>query len=191
MAKGTYAEEFANVNGIKHTTREFIYKAIASGECGENVTWEFYENGELRICGHGQMMNYTSYKQQPWSNYRHLIKKIVIGADVTSIGNFAFAYSQNVESIEFEAGSKLERIGMLAFINLPKVNEVTLPDTVTYLGAYAFGDCYELENVYIPQGMEYIYFSAFYGSDKIVLNVASGSYAEKFANEHGITYTAR
>ena len=103
----------------------------------------------------------------------------MIGKDITTIGNYAFAYSQNVESVTFEEGSVLTSIGALGFINLPKLTDIELPETVTSISAYALGDCFALESVYVPQGVSFIYFSAFSGSDKVTLSVAKGSYAEK------------
>ena len=82
----------------------------AGGECGENATWSFYENGELVISGSGAIPNYASQKEQPWASVRHLVKKIKIGKDITAIGNYAFAYCEYTSEIEFEEGSQLERI---------------------------------------------------------------------------------
>ena len=191
VAKGTYSENFAKEHNIKYETREFEYIPTAEGKCGENATWQMFENGELRINGSGKMENYTSHTQQPWASYRHKIKKVIIGKDITTVGNYAFAYSQNIESIEFEEGSKLTSIGIVSFMNTPKVKEVKLPESVTYLGAYAFGDCFALENVYIPQGVNSIYSTAFKNSDKVTLSVAEGTYAENFAKKNNIKYAVR
>ena len=191
VAKGSYAEDFAKAKGIKYTTRAFETAVIASGNCGDTVNWELYTDGVLKVTGSGAMGNYTSYTQQPWVQYRHQIKSIVIGKDITTIGNYAFAYSQNVESVTFEEGSVLTSIGALGFINLPKLTDIELPETVTSISAYALGDCFALESVYVPQGVSFIYFSAFSGSDKVTLSVAKGSYAERFAQSHSLSYTSR
>ena len=191
VAEGTYAEDYAVANGINHTVRDFEYIAIASGTCGENATWAFYENGELIISGSGAIADYASHKDQPWASIRHLVKKIVIGKDITAIGNYAFAYCEYNEAIVFEEGSKLEKIGVLSFRSNKKVTELVLPETVTYLSAYAFGTCTSLVNVYIPAGMSFMQSKAFTESTNVVLNVAAGSYAEALAIELGIAYTTR
>ena len=191
VAAGTYAETFAKDHGLRYTTRDFVYIPVASGSCGENATWEMYENGELWIKGSGAMANYTGHTQQPWANIRHTIKKIVIGKDITTVGNYAFAYCQNTTAIEFKAGSKLTTLGVLAFFNNPKVESVAIPDTVTYISAYALGDCFALTSVYVPQGVTGIYKTAFTNSSKAFLNVAEGTYAETYARDHGIPYTTR
>ncbi len=191
VAEGTYAEEYAVANGVAHTVRAFEYTAIESGTCGENATWAFYENGTLRISGSGAIADYASHKEQPWAAIRHLVKKIEIGKDITAVGNYAFAYCEYVEAIEFEAGSALERIGILAFRTARKVTEVVIPDSVTYIATYAFGTCVSLESVYVPQGVEYIHPKAFVESTKVVLNVAEGTYAEEYAVANGVAHTVR
>ena len=83
--------------------------AANSGSCGENAQWAMYENGELHITGSGAMTNFTSHNDQPWYTTNHKIKRIVIGKDITSVGNYAFCYAQNVTEVVFEEGSKLWR----------------------------------------------------------------------------------
>ena len=118
-------------------------------------------------------------------------KKVVIGKDITAVGNYAFAYTQNLASIVFEDGSVLESIGVLSFMNAAKLKEVTLPETVKAINAYAFGYCGELVNVYVPENTSFIYKTAFGSSDNVILSVAAGSYAESFATANGVDYTTR
>ena len=179
-------------NGLNYTTRDFVYIPIASGICGENVIWNVYENNELVISGSGAMTNYTSHTEQPWRAYANRITKITIGKDITSIGNYAFAYSfQNVTEIVFEEGSVLTRVGALSFMNVPKVESIVLPDSVTYIGSHAFSDCFALESIYVPQGVTFIHALAFRKCSDIVLNVVAGSYAEDYARANNIAYAVR
>ncbi|MGM9642823.1 MAG: leucine-rich repeat protein [Eubacteriales bacterium] len=192
VAEGTYAENYAITNGLNYTTRDFVYIPIASGTCGENVFWNIYENNELVISGSGAMFNYASHTEQPWRAYANRITKITIGKDITSIGNYAFAYSfQNVTEIAFEEGSVLTRVGVLSFMNVPKVESIVLPDSVTYIGSHAFSDCFALENIYVPQGVTFIHALAFRKCSNVVLNVAEGSYAEDYARTNNLAYAVR
>ncbi len=191
VAEGVYAHEFAVANGVKYETREFVYIPVASGKLSDTVEWARYENGELWITGTGAMPNFASHNQQPWYTTNNLIKKIVIGKDITTVGNYAFCYAQNVTEVEFEEGSKLKSIGVLSFFNNPKLKSVVLPETVTSISAYAFGDCFALESVYVPQATGFIYKTAFANSDKVVLNVAEGVYSHEFAVANGIKYELR
>ena len=191
VAEGTYSEKFAKANGISYTTRAYIPVVVESGTF-DNLTWELYDNGTLKIAGEGDMTNLANYNLYPWYAVSHKVTKIVIGKDVTSIGNYAFAYGfKNVESIVFESGSVLNRIGVVAFMNVANIKDIVLPDSVTYIGAYAFGDCFALETLAVPQMVTYMAPTAFAGSTNVVLNVAEGTYAETFAINHGLSYTVR
>ncbi len=191
VAEGTYAHEYAVAQKVNFEVREFIYIAIDGGKLNDTVSWEFYENGELRIVGEGAMPNFTSHSQQPWGNFRHKVKKVVIDKDITTVGNYVFSYCQNLTDIVFEEGSKLETIGVLSFFNVPKVEAVTIPDGVTFISSYAFGDCFKLSNVYVPQGVDNIYSTAFTNSSLVVLNVAEGTYAQEYAIAQNIKYETR
>ena len=137
------------------------------------------------------MPHFTSHRDQPWYTTNHLIKKIIIGKDITTVGNYAFCYAQKVTEVVFEEGSQLDRIGAMAFFNLPSLVEIILPETTTGIGVYAFGDCFALAKLYIPEGVSVIGANAFVNSTKIVLNVVEGSYAEEYAKSKGIAYTTR
>ena len=189
VAAGTYAESFAENNGIAYTTRDYVDMPIASGMCGENATWELYEDGKLVIGGSGAMADYASRDAQPWAAYRNEITEIVIGKDITHLGKFAFAYSYNVRSITFEEGSQLKSIGSFAiFYMYRNLTELTLPDSVTTIAGQAIGYNTALVNVYVPESVTSIASNAFVKSTNIILNVADGSYAETFATANGIAY---
>lgn len=76
---------------------------VDSGFCGaegENLTWTFYDDGELVISGEGKMdWYYVNLKGEenflevlpPWYGYYDQIKVITLEEGVTSIGNHAFA----------------------------------------------------------------------------------------------------
>ena len=192
VVAGSIAEEYARNNNIKYVTREGIVTLVDSGVSDDAISWEFYSNGELKIIGNGAMANFNSYRDTPWFKYANNIKTITIGKNVTAIGNNAFAYYyQNVTEIVFEEGSVLTRVGVLSFMNVPKVESIVLPDSVTYIGSHAFSDCFALESIYVPQGVTFIHALAFRKCSDIVLNVVAGSYAEDYARANNIAYAVR
>lgn len=59
---------------------------VASGSCGENLTWVLDEDGTLMISGEGEMQNYYSPSNAPWYGKRVEIAAVVVELGVTSIG---------------------------------------------------------------------------------------------------------
>jgi len=108
------------------------------------------------------MNDYASATAMPWYAYLKQIKHIVIGKDITAVGNYAFAYAYNVESVTFEEGSKLTKIGVLSFFYMMYVIEVDIPDTVNHIDSNAFGYCTKLTAVDMPaaDGL-YVHHAAF------------------------------
>ena len=188
VAEGTYAENYAKVNDIAYQTREFVDMIVANGTCGENASWNLYASGKLVISGSGAMDNYADQYSAPWYDYMKQIKEIVIGKDITSIGNYAFAYATNVKTITFEEGSKLEKIGAASFLYLIYVTEVEIPETVTSIGNLAFAYCSKLDSINVPASVNLLFVKTFYKSYNLVLIVTSGSYAESFAVNNSIAY---
>lgn len=101
---------------------------IESGNCSENVYYTLNEDGLLYIFGEGIMYKGNN---PPWESRKDLIKTVIIENGVTSIGDAAFRYLTNVESI-------------------------TIPDTVTYIGYWVFDNCTSLEKLIIPDSVTFI-----------------------------------
>lgn len=71
-------------------------KVIASGVCGENARWTYYNDYSIVISGSGPMYSFRWNNDDwvstaPWMDYRAWIKNIVIEDGITSIGKFAFS----------------------------------------------------------------------------------------------------
>lgn len=105
----------------------------------------------------------------------------------TEIGGEACSY-YGVTSIVFP--EKLEKIGYGAFMGNEELTELSIPYTVTYIGALAFAECYALERVVIPETVEFIGENAFLGNDSMTAYVMSKSYAEQYCKDNGINYIA-
>lgn len=103
----------------------------------------------------------------------------------TEIGEEACSY-YGVTSIAFP--EKIEKIGYGAFMGNEELTEVSIPYTVTHISALAFGECYALEKIFIPETVEFIGENAFLGNDEMKAYVISGSYAEQYCKDNGVTY---
>jgi len=105
------------------------------------------ETGVLDISGEGDMTNWSSYSSAPWYSYKSYIKTIIIGDDVTSIGDSAFAECHRLTSAMIP--DSVTSIGDYAFCYCDDLTIVTIGNSVTSIGDYAFYECIGLTNVTI------------------------------------------
>ncbi len=85
---------------------------IASGTCGDNLTWKLDSNGVLTIKGTGELF-YQASSSYPWYSISESVHKVVIEIGVTSIGAFAFYHCTKLESIFIS--DSITSIGLNAF----------------------------------------------------------------------------
>ena len=121
-------------------------------KCGENLTWEFAD-GILTISGTGDMYDYSEDYLAPWSEHCVEITNVTISDGVTSIGSSAFCYC-SVKSITLPFG--LKHIGASAFFYCPNIQQINIPDSVEYIDPYAFSCCKGLHTVQLPASLTLI-----------------------------------
>ena len=80
----------------------------------------------------------------------YYIKSITIPASVVSVGDYAFA-GTSLSSVFFAENSKLESIGAYAF-SRTQITSISLPKSLTAIGAYAFYYCSSLTTVTFEKG---------------------------------------
>lgn len=177
---GTFAQSDIGkslAQSVAQSFEEENSEAIATGKCGDNLTWSLSDDGTLTISGTGDMYNYNDvapYNISPW--YHDLtssnsggysgvsIKNVTIREGVTSIGNNAFVGCGKISNIEFP--DSLTSIGKSAFSPSPALNEVTLPKNLVNLGAYAFSSG-NFSSIEIPEGVTSIQQYTFSGCKKL------------------------
>lgn len=138
-----------------------------SGTCGDNLTWDLDNNGNLIILGTGDMYD-LAYDDEsgsytlPWVEYRSMIRRVEIGSGVTRIGAWAFE-DTNITSLtipgsvtaigdygvnsnrylaELTLQPGLKSIGKEAFSYSKRLTTVTIPNGVTTIGEEAFAHCW-------------------------------------------------
>ena len=144
-----------------------------SNKCGDNLTWALSYSGTLTISGTGAMNSYSSSKNTdgdyvttaPWREYYRLIKRVVIGNGVTSIGWSAFEGCSSLTSVTIP--DTVTSIGWSAFEGCTGLASVTIPDSVTSIGDWAFCDCSSLTSVTIPDTVTRIGYNAFEGCNSL------------------------
>ncbi len=137
---------------------------VVSGDCGaegNNVTYTLdTDTGALEISGAGVMTDYLYGSQVPWYSYRELIKTVTISEGVTSLGDYSFAWCENLQSIELPEG--LTNIGRYAFCTCRSLQSINIPEGVLYIGDDTFFECSSLESVTLPERLTSIGDYAFY-----------------------------
>ena len=142
-------------------------EALASGTCGDNLNWSI-EDGILRITGSGDMYDYGSGLENddgeliapaPWDEYCSDIHTVLMDDSITSIGDFAFMFMENLTGLDLP--TSLTSIGSHSLYGLP-ITEIRIPEGVVSIGEYAFGHCHDLTDVYFPSTLRSVGNAAFY-----------------------------
>lgn len=122
---------------------------IDSGSCGENLTWEFNNNGTLTISGTGKMddLDYGA----PWISHANDILTVQINNGVTSIGDNAFYGCSDLTSINIP--ESITSIGDYTFCNCTDLTYINIPENVTSIGEFTFSGCASLTSINIPKNV--------------------------------------
>lgn len=156
---------------------------VASGTCGETVTWSLDSNGVLTVSGTGTV-------EKPdggviWGYDYPDLQKVCIEDGITGIGNNSFKtcpmttveIPKSVTSIgshAFAGCSRLQRVVLPdgipaipdnAFFACFKLTSIVIPDSVTSIGNSAFSNCISLVSIPVPDGVTSIGEGAFSGCD--------------------------
>jgi len=90
---------------------------------------------------------------------RDMMTSLLIGTNVTSLGNNAFYTCTALSSLTIPSG--VTNIGASVFYQAYSLSSVTIPITVTSIGASAFFTCRSLSSITIPDSVTSIVSSAF------------------------------
>lgn len=164
---------------------------IASGTCGDNLTWVVDEEWTLTISGEGEMMDYAAHCA-PWNKYAYspypdslLIQKIVVENGVTSIGSNAFTSCISLSSVNLP--DTLFSIGDHAFANCDTLTDIALPSSLTSIGSFAFEFCASVSSIIIPEIVTEIGDNVFAGCKELTaINVSPDNI--QFSDIDGILY---
>ena len=167
-----------------------VASADDSGTCGENVTWTYTEATKtLTIDGSGAMTHSVGVV------YLYGVETIVIGDDVTIIGEKVFKDATRITSViigngvlfigdsafqgcsslaSVTIGNSMMSIGNSAFQGCSSLTSITIPNSVTRIGSGAFAGCSSLTSVTIPNSVTDIESSAF-GSCSSLVSINIGN----------------
>lgn len=102
---------------------------LASGTCGENITFKLTKDGVLTLSGSGPMatIEYDWKYYEPkcgWGNQIRNIKKIVVEDGITSISQYSFYDCENLTEVSIPKSVKA--IGYEAFHWCPNISKVMI-----------------------------------------------------------------
>lgn len=162
---------------------EIISNETTGVSCGANLTWEYNtETKVLTISGTGAMSDFdwqTGGMLAPWvknNNIYNYLETVVISDGVTSIGEHAFYYCENLKNITIP--SSVKSIGMGAFYSCKALIGITIPNGTESIGEDAFKYCNGLKEVTVPGSVKSIEEGAF-----------SNCYYEETDDDYNITYS--
>jgi hypothetical protein len=111
------------------------------------------DTGVLTISGTGPMTDHASEVESAVGPYRASIHTVVIENGVTTIGNYTFHSCDQITSITLP--ESMTRIGDFAF-SFSGITSIVIPEGVTSIGASAFYYCEELTTASISSTVENI-----------------------------------
>ena len=92
------------------------------------------------------------------------LKNVKFSSGIEKIPDYLFFYSSNLNSLtSITIPDSVTSIGRYAFLGCTGLTSITIPDSVTYIGYAAFSGCTELTSITIPDSVTSISDSAFSG----------------------------
>ena len=138
---------------------------IASGKCGDGISWSLDENGVLWLSGEGKMDDYESADVSPWAKKRGRIVEVNFENGITTVGGYAFRNCSRLQKVTLP--SSLQSIKQSAFNHCAELTSIEIPEGTETIDGFAFTGCEALADVTIPESMKTIKRYAFRGCNKL------------------------
>lgn len=154
---------------------------VASGTCGENVTWVLDNKGTMTISGNGPMRICDSML---WRSVKGRIVCVEIEHGVDSIPEEAFSECTELRSVKLP--ESLSQIGRDAFSKCTSLTNIHLPESLESISRSVFEGCTALRSVVIPGKVTVIESCAFAQCAQLkdimipetVTSIGGGAFAE-------------
>lgn len=135
-----------NYNGTSETFQEFVVATGCEGyETVDGVLFQKSESGTI-------LWGYPAGKAGAYQ----------VPGDVTEIADEAFWDAVKLTELTFAEDSSLTTIGDGAFTGCSALTSLTVPDTVTSIGSYAFQTCHNLTQVHLSANLRLLQEGTFY-----------------------------
>ena len=113
------------------------------------LTSENNESSIIRIKAGTRLIGAQAFRN------RKDIEEVYIPKSVETICSEAFFQCSNLRKVDFEYGIKLREIHYFTFVGWVKMENIDLPNSLTAIYAYSFGDC-SFTKIKIPRNVEYL-----------------------------------
>lgn len=146
------------INSINEETAEY------HGDCGTGLTW-YYKDGVLVIKGTGKTRSINTH-----IDLATLVQQVIVDEGVTGIGDMRFfgtgTFNGFPNMSKIVLPSTLEEIAMYSFKDCTSLTEITIPNSVTTIGDFAFSSS-GITKITIPDSVTQIEDCAFYECDSL------------------------
>lgn len=146
-----------------------------------------FANASLAIFNGGNSNSIKSIGKGAFMNNVNL-SIVNLGSNMTEISDYAFQGCSRLTTLNNFKTSKVVSIGKYAFAGCTSLNTAVnpLPTTIESIGYGAFLNCTSLENIVIPQSTTKVGDLAFYGCNKLTINLANETQADTFDSNWNI-----
>ena len=111
--------------------------------------WTFYDCNLTSITlNSNTLVSQLSFKNNFGQQQGMKIHNVIIGDDVTTIGNHAFSDCEHLSSVKI--GNNVATIEPYAFMMCFDLSSVIMSESISYIGEGAFDDCSSLSSITIP-----------------------------------------
>ena len=125
---------------------EITGDVVSIGKCGHDINYVLYSDGKLILKGTGAMFDYDNGSNASPFKDNTDIKSVIVSEGITSIGEYAFQYCNNLKTAVFPTTLKtIKRNSFMPHIdeymvhqNLFGLTEITIPPKVTEIAKFAF-----------------------------------------------------
>ena len=126
----------------------------------EGCSGQLIINSKIIETNYSNSYNVANYPSNRWLSGANF-SSIVIGENVTKIGNYAFYNCSSVKCITIP--NSITSIGGYAFSGCSSLESITIPNSVSSIGEWAFYNCVSIASLTIPNSVSSIGWSAFNG----------------------------